>query len=103
MNLTGNWNYPTSVRFGPGRIRELPELCRANGLNRPLLVTDPGLSGLAMVADALAALPPLPPADLEAMAAASAQDALLVLYLSKLLEAQVALADRLGTASLPIL
>lgn len=63
----------------------------------------PDAGAARALADALAALPPLPPADLEAMAAASAQDALLVLYLSKLLEAQVALADRLGTASLPIL
>ena len=29
MNLTGNWNYPTSVRFGVGRIAELAEVCRS--------------------------------------------------------------------------
>ena len=56
MTLTGNWNYPTNVRFGAGRIRELPDLCKAQGLLRPLLVTDPGLSGLPMVGEALAAL-----------------------------------------------
>ena len=44
MNLTGNWNYPTSVRFGPGRIRELPDACAAAGMQRPLIVTDPGVS-----------------------------------------------------------
>ena len=54
MTLTGNWNYPTSVRFGPGRIRELADACKAVGLKRPLLVTDPGLSGLPMIADAVA-------------------------------------------------
>ena len=43
MNLTGNWNYPTSVRFGPGRVRELADACKAVGSKRPLLVTDPGL------------------------------------------------------------
>ncbi len=64
MNLTGNWNYPTSVRFGPGRIRELPEVCRAAGMTRPLIVTDPGVSGLPMIAAALAALRA---ADLEAV------------------------------------
>ncbi len=51
--LTGNWNYPTAMRFGPGRIAELPEACQSLGMTRPLLVTDPGLAGLPMVADAL--------------------------------------------------
>ena len=27
MKLTGNWNYPTSIRFGVGRIAELAEIC----------------------------------------------------------------------------
>lgn len=53
--LKGNWNYPTAVKFGPGRIKELPDLCKAHGLKKPLLVTDPGLAKLAMVADAVAA------------------------------------------------
>jgi alcohol dehydrogenase len=52
MNLTGNWNYPTSVRFGPGRIRELPEACALAGVKRPLIVTDPGVSALPMLATA---------------------------------------------------
>ncbi|MDA0661511.1 MAG: iron-containing alcohol dehydrogenase [Proteobacteria bacterium] len=51
--LRGNWNYPTQVRFGPGRIRELARACRALGMTKPLLVTDPGLAGLPMVRDAL--------------------------------------------------
>ncbi len=53
--LEGNWSYPTAVRFGAGRIGELAEACKALGMNRPLLVTDPGLAALPMVADALAA------------------------------------------------
>jgi alcohol dehydrogenase class IV len=48
--LRGNWNYPTSIRFGAGRIAELPEHCRAVGIQRPLFVTDAGLAGLPMVA-----------------------------------------------------
>jgi len=52
--LRGNWNYPTAVRFGPGRIAELPDACRAAGISKPLLVTDPGLAGLPMVKDAIA-------------------------------------------------
>jgi alcohol dehydrogenase class IV len=50
-----NWNYPTAIRFGPGRIAELAEGCRELGMARPLLVTDPALAAMAMVKDALAA------------------------------------------------
>ena len=53
MQLKGNWNYPTSIRFGAGRIRELPDACRSLGMSRPLLVTDPGLAKLPMVADVI--------------------------------------------------
>ena len=52
--LKGNWNYPTSVKFGVGRIKELPDHCKALGLKRPLLITDPGLAGLPMIKDAVA-------------------------------------------------
>lgn len=51
-----NWSYPTSVRFGAGRIKELPDAVKAVGMSNPLLVTDPGLAGLPMVADAVASL-----------------------------------------------
>src|SRR5262245_22357376 len=54
--LVGNWNYPTSIRFGAGRIRELPDACKAAGLKRPLLVTDPGLAKLSMISDAMLSL-----------------------------------------------
>jgi alcohol dehydrogenase class IV len=47
--LRGNWNYPTAIRFGAGRIAELPEACRSLGMQRPLLVTDPGLAALTMI------------------------------------------------------
>ncbi len=56
MTLKANWNYPTAVRFGPGRIAELAQACRAAGIERPLLVTDSGLSGLPMIRDAMAQL-----------------------------------------------
>ena len=51
--LRGNWNYPTSIKFGAGRIVELPEHCRALGMQRPLLVTDAGLAPQPMVANAV--------------------------------------------------
>jgi alcohol dehydrogenase class IV len=54
-SLRGNWNYPTAMRFGPGRIAELADACRELGITRPLLVTDPGLNALPIVRDAVAA------------------------------------------------
>ncbi|WP_332609357.1 iron-containing alcohol dehydrogenase [Achromobacter sp. ESBL13] len=48
-----NWNYPTAMKVGPGRVKELPEWCRELGMRRPLLVTDPGLAPLPMVSDAV--------------------------------------------------
>lgn len=53
--LRGNWNYPTAVRFGIGRICELPDACQVLGIKRPLLVTDPALVKLPMVIDAVVA------------------------------------------------
>ncbi|MGE0623467.1 MAG: iron-containing alcohol dehydrogenase [Pseudomonadales bacterium] len=41
---TANWNYPTAIRFGAGRITEIAEACRTLGMSRPLLVTDSGLA-----------------------------------------------------------
>jgi alcohol dehydrogenase class IV len=51
--LKGNWNYPTAIRFGAGRIAELPKVCEQGGIRRPLLVTDPGLAKLPMAAAAV--------------------------------------------------
>ena len=56
MQLSANWNYPTSVRFGAGRIAELAEAVRAAGISNPLLVTDPNLAAMPMVRDALGVL-----------------------------------------------
>jgi alcohol dehydrogenase class IV len=44
-----NLNYPTAIKFGAGRIKELADHCRASGINRPLFVTDPGLAAMPMV------------------------------------------------------
>jgi len=56
MTLVGNWNYPTSVRFGAGRIAELGAAVKAAGIRHPLLVTDPRLAHLPPVARALEVL-----------------------------------------------
>ncbi|MBF9044296.1 iron-containing alcohol dehydrogenase [Rhodobacterales bacterium HKCCE4037] len=53
MTFTANWSYPTAIRFGAGRIAELAEACAQAGITRPLLVTDRGLAGLPITAQAL--------------------------------------------------
>jgi len=54
--LRGNWNYPTTIWAGPGRIAELPAACALAGMQRPLLVTDEGLINAPMINSALAAV-----------------------------------------------
>jgi alcohol dehydrogenase len=56
MLPSANWSYPTSIRFGAGRLDELADACASAGITRPLLVTDPGLAGLPMTARALGVL-----------------------------------------------
>jgi alcohol dehydrogenase class IV len=56
ISLRGNWNYPTTIWAGPGRIAELPAACAAAGMQRPLIVTDEGLAAAPMIRSALAAL-----------------------------------------------
>jgi alcohol dehydrogenase class IV len=55
--LKANWNYPTTVWAGPGRIAELPSACTALGIRRPLLVTDEGLREAPMVRRTRALVP----------------------------------------------
>jgi alcohol dehydrogenase class IV len=56
MQRVANWNYPTTVRIGAGRIRELPAEAAKAGMRRPLFVTDPGLAQTPMAKDAFASL-----------------------------------------------
>ncbi len=54
MNVpTANWSYPTTIKFGPGRIKELADHCKAVGIKKPLLVTDKALASLPITAQAL--------------------------------------------------
>lgn len=46
MNV--NWNYPTAIRVGEGRISEIADICSDRGMLAPLIVTDPGLARLEM-------------------------------------------------------
>ena len=53
MTISVNWSYPTNIRFGPGRIQELGEVCLALNIKNPLLVTDKGLVGLDITENAV--------------------------------------------------
>ena len=53
MNLTGNWSYPTAIKFGAGRIKEIGAACAQAGIKRPLLVTDRGLASMAITTTTL--------------------------------------------------
>ncbi|CAN5472864.1 iron-containing alcohol dehydrogenase [soil metagenome] len=44
-----NMNFPTAIKYGAGRIKELAALCAEAGMKRPLFVTDPGLAAMPMV------------------------------------------------------
>ncbi len=54
--MFANWSYPTEIRFGAGRLRELADVCHAAGITRPLLVTDRGLAPLPVTEQALCVL-----------------------------------------------
>lgn len=49
MTATVDWSYPTSIRFGNGRVSEIADACIEAGITRPLLVTDRVLADLPMV------------------------------------------------------
>ncbi|MDP4992530.1 MAG: iron-containing alcohol dehydrogenase [Marivita lacus] len=53
MAPTGNWSYPTAIRFGAGRISEIAEACLAAGITKPLLVTDRGLADMEITTKTL--------------------------------------------------
>ncbi|MGA0344413.1 MAG: iron-containing alcohol dehydrogenase [Arenicellales bacterium] len=53
--MNANWNYPTSIRVGAGRLSELGHCCASLDIKNPLLVTDPGIAGLPLIKDALEA------------------------------------------------
>ncbi|MCA9717768.1 MAG: iron-containing alcohol dehydrogenase, partial [Myxococcales bacterium] len=52
----GNFNYPTSYKIGCGRRRELAAWCESLGITRPLVIADPGITGLPWFRDILETL-----------------------------------------------
>ena len=53
MSLTANWSYPTSIRFGAGRISEIADACAVAGIKKPLLITDRGLAPMEITTKTL--------------------------------------------------
>ena len=51
FNVIRQYNFPTTIRFGAGVVAELPEHLRSQGLQRPLLVTDPVVEQLGFFGD----------------------------------------------------
>ena len=49
LHPKGTWNFPTRVVTGVGRIAELADVARAQGMAKPLVVTDMGLLELPLV------------------------------------------------------
>lgn len=40
------FNFPTTIRFGAGVVKELPDYLKKNNIQRPLVVTDPNVAQL---------------------------------------------------------
>tara|TARA_B100001057_G_scaffold300912_1_gene301085 strand:+ start:1482 stop:2648 length:1167 start_codon:yes stop_codon:yes gene_type:complete len=51
MNYLSNqdWTFPTSIRYGPERVKELTEICNQKGIKRPMIVTDKGSKNLNFI------------------------------------------------------
>ncbi|MBU1175780.1 MAG: iron-containing alcohol dehydrogenase, partial [Alphaproteobacteria bacterium] len=56
MSFSADWSYPTAIRFGAGRIRELADACKQARIARPLFVTNRGLTDLEIGKRTLAVL-----------------------------------------------
>lgn len=54
--IKSNWNYPTTMWFGAGRLAEIDKACQQLNITHPLIVTDPGLVKMHMVQELLAYL-----------------------------------------------
>jgi alcohol dehydrogenase class IV len=53
MSISANWSYPTTIKMGAGRIKELADHAKAVGMKKPLLITDRGLAPMAITQNAL--------------------------------------------------
>ena len=46
MSVSAAWSFPTTLRLAAGCVAELAETCQHYGIDRPLIVTDPGFAEL---------------------------------------------------------
>jgi alcohol dehydrogenase class IV len=46
FSVIRQFNFPTVIRFGAGAVKELPAYLKNNGLQKPLIVTDPVIAQL---------------------------------------------------------
>jgi alcohol dehydrogenase class IV len=46
FNSIYQYNFPTTIRFGAGACKELPDYLKKNNLSKPLIVTDPNVAQL---------------------------------------------------------
>lgn len=56
FNMVSQFNFPTTIRFGAGVMRELPDYLKKNNLKRPLVVTDPNVNQLDFFKRAVSSL-----------------------------------------------
>lgn len=50
------FNFPTTIRFGAGAVKELPAYLRANHLKKPFISTDPVIAGLSFFKEIITGL-----------------------------------------------
>jgi len=53
FTVVRQYNYPTTIRFGAGAVRELPAYLQTAAIRKPLVVTDPVVSQLGFFKDIL--------------------------------------------------
>lgn len=53
MSVQSRWSFPTEIRIGAGCVAGLAVACRRYGIERPLIVTDPGFADLPAMAAVL--------------------------------------------------
>lgn len=46
-----DWGFPVPIAYGPGRLRQIAEICQQAGTKHPLIVTDKGSRDLPFIAD----------------------------------------------------
>ncbi len=54
--MISQFNFPTTIRFGAGVIKELPDYLLKNNLSKPLIVTDPTVANLPFFKEIIADL-----------------------------------------------